>query len=85
MSFLGGCLHSGVVIEYVPVVPVVAAELRQPVEMPDREVAGLASVGIILTDAVEALGTANGRIVAIDCILTAAEKGADPQCAGTPQ
>lgn len=81
-SFLGGCLKPDVLIEYVPVVPVVSAELRTPVEMPEREVSGLASVGLILTDAVQALDTANGRIVAIDCILTAAEAGADPSCAG---
>jgi hypothetical protein len=48
----------------------VDAELRQPVTVPPREAATLADVGLILTDHVQALDTANGRICAIDTTLT---------------
>lgn len=78
--FLAGCLNPNVRIEYVPVVPDVPKELRTPVALPDRELTGLASVGVILADAIEAVDTANGRIIATDCILTAAEDGVDPVC-----
>ena len=84
LAFLAGCLNSNVRIEYVPVVPVVAAELRSPVVLPDRELSGLASVGVILADNVEGLQQANGRIIAIDCILSAAEQGVEPDC-GLPE
>lgn len=80
MLSLAGCLGNNVLIEYVPVVPTVGAELRTPVTLPERDVEGLASVGIILADHVEGLETANGRIVAIDCILTAAENSVQPEC-----
>ncbi len=61
--------------EYRYVTPDVPAELRTPVPVPKRKAETLADVGVILTDHVEALGKANGRIVATDCILTAAETG----------
>lgn len=67
-------------IEYVPVIPTVGDDLRSPVVLPDRPVSGLSSVGIILSDAVEGLELANGRITAIDCILTAAENSVEPDC-----
>lgn len=65
------------------VLPDVPKTLRTPVQVPDREAQTLRDVGLILTDHVEALGKANGRIVAIDKILTQAEclEGADPRCA----
>lgn len=53
--------------------PDVPAALRQPVGVPVREVATLVDVGLVLTDHVEALGKANGQIVAIDQILICAE------------
>ncbi len=58
-------------IEYVT--PDVPAELRTPVPVPKRKAETLADVGVILTDHVQALGKANGKIVAIDEILTCAE------------
>lgn len=60
-------------IEYRNVTPDVPAELRQPVELPQRKAETLADVGVILADHVQGLNTANGRIVAIDAILTEAE------------
>lgn len=59
--------------EYRYVTPDVPAELRTPVPVPKRKTETLADVGVILTDHVEALGKANGQIVAIDEILTCAE------------
>lgn len=70
--FLAACAATP---EYVPVLPDVPAELRRPVEVRPRPVSGLRDVGLVLADHVEALDAANGRIVAIDCILTAAESG----------
>ena len=49
--------------------PTVPLELRQPGELPDREVAGLRDVALLLTDYAEATDCANGRIAAIDEIL----------------
>jgi hypothetical protein len=62
-------------IEYVPVVPDLPADLRTPVDVPMRKAETLSDVGVILTDHVEALETANGKITATDCIWTAAEDG----------
>lgn len=75
---LAGCLGRTPQIEYV--VPVVPEDLRTPVSVPDRSANTLTDVGLILTDHVEALHTANGRIEGIDCILDAAERGQDPRC-----
>lgn len=50
--------------------PKVPAELRQPVEVQLRDATSLRDVALILTDYVEALEAANGKIVAIDEILT---------------
>lgn len=50
--------------------PTVPLELRQPCELPDREVVGLRDVALLLTDYAETAECANGRIVAIDAILT---------------
>lgn len=63
------------------IVPVVDPSLRQPVEVPEREAKTLKDVGLVLTDHVEALETANDRIITIDCILTAAERRAEAVCA----
>ena len=53
--------------------PQVPADLRQPCELPDREVVGLRDVALLLTDYAETADCANGRIVAIDEILVAYE------------
>lgn len=50
--------------------PTVPLELRQPCEIPDREVVGLRDVALLLTDYAETADCANGRIAAIDVILT---------------
>lgn len=63
--------------ETVYIVPVVPEELRTPVEVPKRQAKVLQDVGLILTDHVEALATANDKIITTDCILDAAEAGED--------
>lgn len=50
--------------------PSVPTELRQPCEVEARAYETLRDVALILTDHVEGLECANGRIVAIDAILT---------------
>ncbi|MGR3495136.1 Rz1-like lysis system protein LysC [Citreimonas sp.] len=63
-------------------VPDVPRDLREPVPEPTGP---LRTTGDLATRAVElraALGTANGRIGAIDCILDAAERGVGPACEG---
>ena len=60
-------------VEVRLVVPEVPAELRTPEVVPAREAATLKDVALLLTDYAEALDGANGKIVAIDGILTAAE------------
>lgn len=77
---VSGCAADRAVVEIRIVPPDVPATLRQPVEVPKREVEVLADVGLVLTDHVEALEVANGRITAIDCILTAAESGKSADC-----
>jgi hypothetical protein len=47
--------------------------LRQPCEVQAREYDTLRDVALILTDHVEALDCSNGRIMAIDAILTGYE------------
>lgn len=76
LAFLAACGQT----EYVFVTPDVPYELRTPVAAPDRQVRTLKDVGVVLTDHVEALETANGKIAAIDCILAAAESGKKPLC-----
>lgn len=73
----------GAKTEYRNVTPDVPAELRTPVPVPERKAETLADVGVILTDHVEALGEANGKIVAIDNILTCAESDADRSSCAT--
>lgn len=53
--------------------PTVPAELRQPCEASGREVDTLRDVALVLTDYAESLDCANGRILAIDEILSAYE------------
>jgi len=50
--------------------PQVPTDLRQPCEVEARPYDSLRDVALILTDHVEALDCANGRIVAVDTILT---------------
>lgn len=60
-------------VETRVVVPEVPADLRAPCLVSSRDYSTLKDVALILTDHVEALDCANGKIVAIDDILTAAE------------
>lgn len=53
--------------------PTVPTELRQPCLVEARDYETLRDVALILTDHVEALDCANGRIVAIDEIMVAYE------------
>lgn len=55
------------------IVPDVPSELRETVTVNPREVQNLGDIGLVLTDYVEGLDTANGRISASDCILSKAE------------
>ena len=72
------------VVETRVVVPVVPVDLLAPVTVPDRAVDPLADVGLILTDHVEALATANDHLAAVACILARAAAQADgspmPDC-----
>lgn len=54
--------------------PHVPQSLRQPAQVPKRTPTTVNELAAGYVEARTALGTANGRIVAIDCILTAAEK-----------
>ena len=74
---ISGCAENERTVYVTPVVP---ESLRQTVHVPKRDARTLADVGILLTDHVEALATANGRIESIDCILDAAEARAEPMC-----
>lgn len=69
MTLLSGCLGQTTRL----VSPQVPHELRQPVPEPQREVATLKDVTLVLVDFDEALTEANSRIVATDEILTAFE------------
>lgn len=53
--------------------PEVPADLRTPCLVEPRDYSTLVDVALILTDHVEGLDCANGKIVAIDGILTDAE------------
>lgn len=68
-------------IETQFILPDIPPDLRQPVPVPVRQVGGLRDVAILYSDTREALDVANTRITATDCILTAAARGADPDCA----
>ena len=76
--FLAACQPTQ--IEYVEKPVSVPEDLRKPVSVPKRQAETLKDVALVLTDHVEALGRANGQIVAIDCILDAAENGVEPKC-----
>ncbi len=54
--------------------PEVPADLRAPCLVAPREAVSLTDVALLLTDYAEGLDCANGRIVAIDKILTSAEE-----------
>ena len=69
---LTGC-SDGLRVETQIVVPDVPQDLRAPCLVAPREYESLADVALILTDHVEAVDCANGKIVAIDGILTDAE------------
>lgn len=71
------CLTACAQTEPIIVQPHVPASLRQPVPVPQRTPKTVNELAAGYVEAREALGTANGRIGAIDCILTAAEQGGD--------
>lgn len=70
---LGGCW--GTSTQFIA--PAVPQELREPCYAPKRERGSLRDVALILTDHVEALDCANGRIIAIDEVLTEWEGSTD--------
>ncbi|WP_300440413.1 hypothetical protein [uncultured Mameliella sp.] len=57
--------------------PHVPQSLRQPVPVPQRTPTTVNELAAGYVEARAALRTANGRISAIDCILTAAEQGTE--------
>jgi hypothetical protein len=66
-----------------PLVPLVPESLRQPVQVPDSPVTTTGQLARRAVDLTAAVQNANARIVAIDCILDAAEAGdPDPACTG---
>ncbi|BBU58483.1 hypothetical protein KU6B_47480 [Mameliella alba] len=74
--FLTACGQTEPVIvqQHVP------QSLRQPVPVPQRTPVTVNELAAGYVEARTALGTANGRIGAIDCILTAAETGKEAAC-----
>jgi hypothetical protein len=70
--------------ETVVVRPHVPASLRQPVTVPARPVETVNDLAAGYLEARNGLATANGRIAAVDCLLTAAEQDADPDCGAAP-
>ena len=79
----GGMCNPQTRIEYL--VPYVPEQFRTEVEVPARPVDTLTDVGLVLTDHIEALDTANGKIRATDCILDNAETGTDTVCFRTEE
>jgi hypothetical protein len=69
--FLTGCSTKTVTRFLVVEVP---QELREPCLVTARPYETIADIGLILTDHVECLDTSNGRIQAIDEIMTEAEQ-----------
>jgi hypothetical protein len=70
--------------ETVVVRPHVPASLRQPVTVPARRIDTTNDLAAGYLEARSGLATANGRISAVDCLLTAAEQDADPDCGAAP-
>lgn len=55
--------------EYVAVGHGVDRELLEPVEVAQRPVTGLQDALLVTTDLLEAVGSANGKLAAVSCIL----------------
>lgn len=72
MTCLAGCAPT---TEYVEIPVDVPRDLRTPHDVKPRAVDGLKDVGLVLADYVEGYEANRGKVVAIDCILTAAERG----------
>lgn len=70
--------------ETVVVRPHVPVSLRQPVVVPARPVETVNDLAAGYLEARNGLATANGRIAAVDCLLTAAEQDTEPDCALGP-
>lgn len=64
----------------VLVTPHVPAVLRQPVAVPARRIETTNDLAAGYLEARAGLAQANGRIAAVDCLLTAAERGEEPAC-----
>lgn len=60
--------------------PHIPAVLRQPVAVPARRVETVNDLAAGYVEARAGLAQANGRIAAVDCILTAAEAGQEAEC-----
>jgi hypothetical protein len=70
---LSACAPATVIPQTRLVIPDVPAPLRQPCPGPDFAAATAKQAALVLIDTAEALDCANGRITAIDTILTQAE------------
>jgi len=73
-----------IVTETRLIVPPVPGDLRRPVPAPALEAKTVGDIAAVLVGFEGALTTANGRIVAIDCILRDAEAEAEPEAAAKP-
>jgi hypothetical protein len=78
---LTACDRSERIVYVVPPVPGI---LREPVRTPARQIETANDLAGGYLEARAALATANGRIVAVDCILTAAETDGENDCGSSP-
>lgn len=80
-SMLAACAEPR---ETILVTPSVPAALRQPVPVPSGPILTDGDLAVRAIELRAALGTANDRISAIDCILKAAETKRDAACFKRP-
>ena len=66
VTLLSACAHDPEVVLQAPEIP---ADLLTPEQVPARAVETLSDVGLLLVDFNEALGRANGKLIAIGEIV----------------
>lgn len=77
VTFLTACDRPERIVYVTPQVPAI---VRTPVAVPARTIDTVQELAAGYLEARSGLATANGRIAAADCILTAAEQGEPPEC-----
>lgn len=75
--FLTACDPAERIVYVTPQVPAI---VRTPVAVPARSIETAQDLASGYLETRAGLATANGRIAAADCILTAAEQGQEPDC-----